>query len=134
MYLIDTDIVIYALKSDPNVVSHFQEKANCPKTISVITYGELYFGAMKSQSPQKNLIKVRRVTELFPIIEVSRSIAETFASLKANLLSRGKPLDDFDLLIAATALNMNYCLITNNERHFQRIDDLRIENWSKPRK
>ena len=49
MYLIDTDIVIYALRGSPVVQQNMEAHAESPKSISVITYGELYFGAVKSQ-------------------------------------------------------------------------------------
>ena len=55
---------------------------------------------------------------------------ETFAEIKADLQNQGNVIDDMDLLIAATALTMNYTLVTNNERHFSRIPGLQIENWS----
>ncbi|HIJ65462.1 MAG TPA: PIN domain-containing protein, partial [Candidatus Hydrogenedentes bacterium] len=83
MYLIDTDIIIYAVKGEQTVVDRFKETAAQPKALSVITYGELLFGAMKSARRQENLGKVRRIGSLFPVIEVSRPIMETFGSLKA---------------------------------------------------
>jgi len=86
---------------------------------------------MKSSAPQANLAKVRRVAELFPVIEVSRAIMETFGSLKADLERRGRTVDDFDLVIASTALVLNYALVTNNERHFRYIPGLRVENWAR---
>ncbi len=132
MYLLDTDTVIYAFKGDRGVTRHFEEKASQAKAVSVVSYGELFFGAMKSSAPQANLAKVRRVAELFPIIEVSRAIMETFGSLKADLQQRGRGVDDFDLVIASTALVLNYALVTNNERHFRGIPGLRIENWARP--
>ncbi len=51
--------------------------------------------------------------------------------LKSKLEKAGKPLDDFDLILASTALTHNLILVTNNEKHFQRIKGLKIENWSK---
>lgn len=132
MYLLDTDTIIYALKGDRRVTRHFQDRATQPKALSVITYGELFFGAMKSSAPQANLAKVRRVAELFPVIEVSRAIMETFGSLKADLQQRGRGVDDFDLVIASTALVLNYALVTNNERHFRNIPGIRVENWLRP--
>ncbi len=132
MYLLDTDTVIYALKGDRQVVRRFEEEIAQPKAVSVITYGELYFGAMKSSAQQANLARARRVAELFPVIEVSRAIMETFGSLKADLSLRGKVVDDFDLVIASTALVLNYALVTNNERHYRHIPGLRLENWARP--
>jgi tRNA(fMet)-specific endonuclease VapC len=132
MYLLDTDTIIYALKGDRHVVRRFEEKVAQPKAVSVITYGELFFGAMKSSSQHANLAKVRRVAELFPVVEVSRAIMETCGSLKADLEHRGKVVDDFDLVIASTALVLNYTLVTNNERHYRHIPGLRVENWARP--
>ena len=132
MYLLDTDTIIYALKGNRHVTRRFEEKGSEPKVLSVITYGELFFGAMKSTAPQANLAKVRRVAELFPVVEVSRAVMETFGSLKADLEKRGRVVDDFDLVIASTALVLNYALVTNNERHFRHIPSLRMENWARP--
>jgi tRNA(fMet)-specific endonuclease VapC len=132
MYLLDTDTLIYALKGDSHVTRHLDEKSAQPKSLSVITYGELIFGAVKSSAPQSNLAKVRRVAELFPVIEVSRAIMETFGSLKADLQKQGKAVDDFDLVIASSALVLNYTVVTNNERHFRNIPGLSVENWARP--
>ena len=132
MYLLDTDTLIYALKQDQHVTRRFEEKVNQPKAISVVTYGELFYGAMKSAAPQANLARVRRVVELFPVIDVSRAVMETFGSLKADLQRRGKGIDDFDLVIASTALVLNYTIVTNNEQHFRNIPGLRVENWATP--
>ena len=130
-YLIDTNIIIYSIKGDSIVHDHLIKNENIPKSISVITYGELLFGAKKSQNHEKNLAIVYRIKELFPIIDIDKAIIETFSELKANLQKTGTPIDDFDLLIAATALTMNSTLVTNNEKHFNRIKGLQIENWSK---
>ncbi len=132
MYLLDTDTIIYAVKGDRHVVRRFEQEVARPKAISVITYGELFFGAMRSSSRQANLAKVRRVAELFPVVEVSRAIMETFGSLKADLEHGGRRVDDFDLFIASTALVLNYALVTNTERHYRRIPGLRLENWARP--
>ena len=131
MYLIDSDILIYSLKNNPVVRQNFKQKSSIPKAISVISYGELYYGAKKSEWVEKNLAIVRRISELFPIINTTKSIMETFADLKTKLQIKGEIIDDFDLIIAATALSHNYILVTNNEKHFSRIPSLQIENWTK---
>jgi tRNA(fMet)-specific endonuclease VapC len=129
-YLIDTDIAIYSLKGYPVVVERFQSHRDSPKSLSVVSYGELIFGAYKSKNVEKNLGVAHRVAELFPIINVSRAIMETFGQMKASLEKKGQSLDDMDLLIAATALTHNLVLVTNNEKHFNRVKDLEIENWT----
>jgi tRNA(fMet)-specific endonuclease VapC len=131
-FLIDTDVIIYSIKNNSEAVrENFAKNANAQKAVSVITYGELLLGAHRSQQPTRNMAVVRRIAELFPLIDVSAHIIETFAEIKASLLSRGKPIDDMDLLIASTALVNNLTLVTNNERHFSVVPGLRIENWAK---
>jgi tRNA(fMet)-specific endonuclease VapC len=131
MYLIDSDILIYSLKNNTVVRKRFEENASIPKAISVISYGELYYGAKKSIQVERNLAIVRRISELFPIINTTKSIMETFADLKVELQAKGKLISDLDLIIAATALSLNYILVSNNEKHFKRIAALQIENWAK---
>lgn len=130
-YLIDTDIIIYSLKDYERVNEKFKLLRNFPKSLSVITYGELIYGAQKSKNREKNLAKTHRIAELFPIINISLSIMETFGDLKASLEKEGNIIDDMDLLIASTALTHNLVLVTNNEKHFRRIKGLEIENWVK---
>lgn len=129
-YLIDTDIIIYSLKGEQKVTNSFEERLNDPKSISVITYGELVYGAKKSQQEQKNMARVRRIAEIFPIIDISPAIIETFGDLKATLEKTGNIVADMDLIIASTALTHNMILVTNNEKHFQKIPELQIENWA----
>ncbi len=131
MYLIDTDILIYSLKGQSEVMDHLQRTATAPKAVSVISYGELLYGARRSSRPDENLARVRRLGEVLPVIDVSPAVMEAFGSLKARLEQDGRRLDDFDLVIAATAITIGYRLVTNNERHFARIDGLHLENWAK---
>ena len=130
MYLLDTDIIIYALKGHQQVVERLRFHADAPKAISVITYGELIYGAEKSQQVDANRAKVLRLREIFPVIELSCAIMDTFGRLKANVSRKGQTVSDFDLLIGATAMSMGYCVVSNNEKHFQKIPDLRCENWA----
>ncbi len=129
-YLIDTDIIIYSLKNHRQVVENFNTHRNAPKSLSVITYGELVYGARKSRNVVKNLGMTHRIAELFPIIPISPAIMETFGETKATLEKLGATIDDLDLLIASTALTHNLTLVTNNEKHFRRIKGLEIENWA----
>jgi len=131
MYLLDTDTLIYSLKGNEVVHRKFEQNSGALKAISVITYGELLFGARRSQQVIKNLATVKRIAELFPVLEVTTPIMETFAELKTLLYKRGSPLDDMDLIIASTALFNNMTVVTNNNKHFSRIPGLQTENWTK---
>jgi len=130
-FLIDTDIIIYSLKKNNIVISNFKKFSNYPKAISVISYGELYFGAKKSKNVEKNIAIAKRISETFEVIEIDKTIIELFGEIKAKMQQTGNIISDFDLLIGVTALSFNYTLVTNNENHFNKIEGLRIENWSK---
>lgn len=130
MFLLDTDTLIYSLKGNASVVENLRLHANDPKAISVITYGEMIYGAEKSQHRAHNLAKVHRLREIFPIIDVSCSIMDTFGTLKAELSRNGTVVDDFDLLIAATATTLGYRVVTNNEKHFLKVPGLQFVNWT----
>jgi tRNA(fMet)-specific endonuclease VapC len=132
-YLIDTDVIIFGLRGDQRVNEWMLENQDIPKSISVITYGELMYGARKSKHPNKNIATTYRVADLFPIIDINKGIIEVFGEIKAKLEVSGIRIEDMDLLIASTAIYMNLSLVTNNTKHFNRIDDLSLENWKKVR-
>ena len=128
-FLIDTDILIYSIKGNEAVHAWMSAHLHLPKFISVITYGELIYGARKSTFSAKNLATAHRIAELFPVVQIDTGIIEVFGELKADLEKKGTPIDDMDLLIASTALYHNYALVTNNTRHFSKVNDLVLEKW-----
>lgn len=132
MYLLDTDIVIYALKGHRGVVENLKNRLHSEIAISAVTLMELYYGAYKSQNIESNLAKVNRLETVLEILPADRGIVETFGRLKSNLEKKGRPLDDFDLILAATALSHNMVLVSNNQRHYRRIAGLKTENWAGP--
>ncbi len=128
MYLLDTDTVIYSLKGEPAVKKNLREHFHDPMKMSVITLMELYYGAHKSQKIASNLAKIKTLEISFQIIPISEESAGIFGMTKAQLEKAGSPLDDFDLIIASCALSNNLVLVTNNVRHFQRIEGLKLTN------
>jgi len=130
VYLIDTDIIIYSLKGNPFVKENLRNHRTDPTAISVITYGDMVYGARKSRQVERNLATARRVAEIYPLLPITQSVIETFAGIKADLQIAGTPLDDMDLLIAATSLSHNLTLVTNNEKHFSKIPGLSLANWA----
>lgn len=132
MFLLDTDTIIYSLKGNDRVVRNLENHQHDPLKISVISLMELYYGAYKSEKINANLAKVRRIENVFDAISVDFFISETFGMIKSDLESQGTPLDDFDLIIAATALAYNLILVTNNEKHFRRVEGINLDNWNRP--
>lgn len=86
---------------------------------------ELYYGAYKSQKVESNLAKVQRIENLLEIIEI---IPVSQELVKIKSWKKGESIDDFDLILASTALSQNMVLVTNNEKHFKGLE---LENWSK---
>ena len=128
-YLIDTDIIIFALRGDKTVLAKFEENKNIPISISLITYAELVFGAKRSQNERTNMLKVNRIREIYPVEELNIGIMELFADIKANMYSKAIKIEDMDLFIAATAIYNDLTLVTNNTKHFRNIPLLKLENW-----
>jgi tRNA(fMet)-specific endonuclease VapC len=129
MYLLDTNTVIYILKGDPVAEENLRKHIHDPINIGAITLMELYYGAYKSQKVTSNLAKIRNLENVMEIIPVGEEIAEIFGREKVRLEKEGTPLDDFDLVIGCCALAHNLTLVTNNEKHFKRIEGLQVTNW-----
>lgn len=108
-FLLDTNILIYRLKNAGNVNNNFLKNISEPMSISVISYGELVFGAEKSDMRERNLL--------------------TAYKIKAAAVKSGRIIDDMDLLIAATALANNLTLVTHNTKHFESVMELKLEDW-----
>ena len=130
MYLLDTDTLIYILKGNPIVERNLRGHYHDPIKISVITLMELYYGAYKSQKTTSNLAKIKTLENTLEIIPLGREIVEIFGIQKANLEKAGNPLSDFDLILGCSALVHNLILVTNNIKHFKKIEGLKMANWT----
>ena len=130
MYLLDTDTIIYSLKSNPTVKKNLEARIDVHMSLSVVTLMELYYGAYKSEKVASNLSKIKIIEKSFEIIPTEREVVDIFGMIKADLERSGTPLDDFDLIIAACALTHNLTLVSNNTRHFERIPGLKLDNWA----
>jgi len=131
MYLLDTDTIIFNLKGSLAVRKNLLLHINDPIKVSVITLMELYYGAYKSQKVTGNLAKIKTIEQSLEIIPVRIESVEIFGMLKSKLEKSASRLDDFDLIITACALAHNLTLVTNNEKHFQRIEGLKLTNWTR---
>lgn len=130
MFLLDTDTVIYNMKGNVNVQKNLHQHISDSISISVITLMELYYGARKSQKVAANLAKIKTLEQSIETIPAGLDSTEIFGLLKAQLEIAGNRLDDFDLIIASCAMAHNLTLVTNNTKHFQRIEGLKLANWA----
>jgi tRNA(fMet)-specific endonuclease VapC len=98
-------------------------------SISNVTLAELYFGAYKSKRVDANIERIREFKRNLTVYSDSDASAKVFGQFKSKLMSEGKVIEDFDILIASIAYTNNCVLVTNNPDHFIRIHKLKVENW-----
>ncbi len=130
MYLLDTNICIYIIKKKPvEVLKILKTKSKKDIYISSITIAELEYGVAKSQFPEKNKVALIEFLSIFNILPFDDTDAVNFGMIRADLEKRGKIIGPMDLLLAAQAKSRQLILVTNNIREFERVDDLKLENW-----
>jgi len=129
-YLLDTNICIYIAKHNPPAVrARFARHAANELAMSVITYGELRFGAEKSQARERALESIQRLQSRIEICLMPLSAGEHYGEIRAILQRSGQPIGNNDLWIAAHARAEGWILVTNNETEFRRVPGLQFENW-----
>lgn len=121
--LIDTNVIIKLLNGNQEVAKLMNSLDQI--NISVVSAGELYYGAQKSSRIEQNMNLFKEFISEFPIIDIDEDISYTYAIIKAGLVQKGINIPENDLWIAATALFNNYSLVTYDE-HFKNIDGLQI--------
>ena len=127
-YLLDTNVCVFFLKGKYNLNIKMKQVGleNC--CISEITLAELKYGAECSNRISENTEMVDGFANELTIVPIFNSL-NVYAKEKARLRKSGKMLDDFDLLIGATAIANNLILVTENEKHLERMSKVKIENW-----
>ncbi len=128
MILIDTDICIELLRGNKKVIEKRKEEYTSI-AISFMTASELYYGAYKSNNPSHNTSLVEEFILTVNVIQSSIRISKRCGDLKSKLQREGSLIEDADIFVAATCLENCDKLITGNIKHYNRIDELKIENW-----
>lgn len=131
-YMLDTNICIYIAKHHPpEVKTRFEQLRPGQLVMSVITYGELYYGASKSTQRMKALTQLEGLVQDIPIEDLNSTVAQAYGEIRATLEKQGRLIGNNDLWIGAHAMALDVTLATNNEREFRRIAGLSVENWTK---
>jgi tRNA(fMet)-specific endonuclease VapC len=129
-YLLDTNICIHIQRQKPKeVLSRFEKLKPGDAAISVITWGELLYGAEKSQQSKKAVQLLEEFKSFIPVLPMPETAGKTYGAIRALLESKGKPIGNNDLWIAAHAKAAALTIVTNNEREFQRVPGLKVQNW-----
>jgi tRNA(fMet)-specific endonuclease VapC len=131
-YMLDTNTCVYIIKrKPPDVIERFKEIEISQIGISAITLSELLYGVFKSSKPKQNQMALAQFVAPLEILPYGDEAAQYYGSLRARLENQGSPIGALDMLIAAHALWLDCILITNNEREFNRIPNLKTDNWVK---
>ncbi len=130
-HLLDTNAVIALLarRSDA-LVNRVIESEEGSIGLSTIVAHELYFGAYKSAKVSFNLETLRLAMADFPLVGFDREDAQISGEIRAILTSKGRPIGPYDVLIAGQAKARDLILVTNNAGEFERVDGLRVEDWT----
>lgn len=125
-YLLDTDWIIDHLSGVDRVSQKILELNPAGLAVSIISVAELYEGVHFSRDPVKSLASFRRFLNGMKIVSLDEDICSWFGKERGRLRKTGRIVGDFDLLIGGTAIRHGLTLCTNNRRHFEMIDDLRL--------
>ena len=130
-YLLDTNICIYIARHNPPAVrERFSRHTADELVMSVVTLGELRFGAEKSQSRERALAVIAQLEATMQIAPLTETVGEHYGQIRAALQQRGEMIGNNNLWLAAHARAEGWRLVTNNEREFVRVDGLQVENWA----
>jgi tRNA(fMet)-specific endonuclease VapC len=128
-YVLDTNTLIYYFKGIGNIAT--QLLATPPNDIGIptIVLYELEVGIAKSVRPRKRKAQLQEFISLVNIIPISDAEAKCAAGIRVKLEKKGSLIGPYDILIAASAMANNNILVTHNQREFQRIRGLKLEDW-----
>ncbi|HSW03308.1 PIN domain-containing protein [Aquabacterium sp.] len=129
VYLLDTNILIAALKGHAPVRQRLEALPLSQLRLSAIVLGELAFGAEKSAHGPRNRGRLAELAERLPLVGIDHKTIAHYAQVRAALERQGTPIGANDTWIAAQALAVGATLVTDNEREFRRVASLTLENW-----
>ena len=129
-FMLDTNIIAYAKNNRPESVlqrlTQYRPEDLC---ISAITMAELEFGVCNSSRPDQNRMALLLFLSRISVLPFDADAAREYGMIRADLTKKGTLIGANDLLIAAHARSLGLTLVTNNTREFDRVENLRVENW-----
>lgn len=125
-YLVDTNIVIAYFAGERPLLDRFETAAEVNS--SVVTLGELVYGAMKSGRPRENLLRLERLRSAVTLLKCDAETSRRYGEVKNALRRKGRPIPENDIWIAATALQHGLTLVSRDS-DFQQVEGLDREVW-----
>lgn len=128
-YLLDTNVLVAMFRGQYGIREAILKAGFSNCAVSEITLAELMTGAYKG-GYDRHAHEISFLRDHFELIPISQSL-ETYARIRADLEKQGISVDNFDLLIAVSAINGKMTLVTHNTRHFSRIPGLKQVDWER---
>lgn len=125
-YLLDTNIIILLFANDKDILKNLSKASEV--FIPSIAVGELYYGACKSAHSKENIERIDNFIESNTILTCDSETAWYYGQIKSELKSKGKPIPENDIWIAAISLQCNSSLVTRDS-HFKEVDKLKLLSW-----
>jgi tRNA(fMet)-specific endonuclease VapC len=129
LYLLDTNILIAALKGHPAVRARLESTPLESLRLSAVVLGELEFGAEKSAYAERNRSRLTELTRRLPLLGLDAETAACYGRIRSHLERLGTPIGANDLWIAAQAQRHGATVVTDNLREFERVPGLGVESW-----
>ena len=130
MYYLDTNIIIYALKNQfPSIKEHFLQTPSTCIVVPSVVLAEIEYGARKSNDYNKTIALYNAFTKSFQTVSFNQKSVLEYGLIRSNLERKGQTIGQNDLLIASIVKSNNGILVTHNTKEFERVDDLKIEDW-----
>ena len=132
-FMLDTDTCSYIMKrSHPLVLKRLQSVPVADVCMSVVTKAELLYGVEVSPRRTQDAAALAAFLPYVESMEFDEDAAQHYAEIRADLKRRGAMIGANDLFIAAHATALRLTLVTNNTTEFERVADLRVDNWTLP--
>ena len=128
-YMLDTNILICAIKNKPLEVRRAFEQHSGQLCTSILCLMELIYGAEKSATPAQDLATINGLAARLEVIDYDARAATHSGQIRAELARSGQPIGPYDQMIAAHARSQGLTLVINNTKEFDRVDGLRLDNW-----
>jgi tRNA(fMet)-specific endonuclease VapC len=130
MYMLDTNICIYIIKKKTErILRALKQKRRSGLSISSITLAELEYANENSMYKEKNKVALMEFLTIIDIRQFDAKAAQEYGKIKKELKDKRCPIGPFDMLIGAHAKSLNMTLVTNSIKKFERISELKLDNW-----
>jgi len=132
IWMLDTNILVYFMNRKPGfekIARRMSGRSPGELRLSAITLAELRFGIERGEFRKENEAALDGLLDFLQVDDFPAGAAKDFGEIKTLLLTGGKPIDPYDLLIAAHARHIRAVLVTSNEREFRRVPGLSVQSW-----